>query len=150
MRLALMEPYPKAYLYKRIVQAKLFMDDHFTEHIDLAAICWEASFSKFHFTRLFREVYGTTPKAYLSKLRIEQAAQLLDQGMPVADACLNVGFESIPTFSNAFRKQVGKTPAAYRKAREERLQSMKEEPMDHIPNCYAVWLGWQIEDRNPE
>ncbi len=114
-----MEPYPKAYLYKRIVQAKLFMDDHFTEHIDLAAICWEASFSKFHFTRLFREVYG-------------------------------VGFESIPTFSNAFRKQVGKTPAAYRKAREERLQSMKEEPMDHIPNCYAVWLGWQIEDRNPE
>jgi AraC-like DNA-binding protein len=144
------EPYPKAYLYKRIVQAKLFMDGHFAEPIDLAAICWEASFSKFHFIRLFREVYGATPKAYLSGLRMDRASQLLDQGLPVADACLGAGFESAPTFCRAFRKRMGTTPAAYRKARAERARHVQEEPMDHIPNCYAVWLGWKIEDRNPE
>jgi AraC-like DNA-binding protein len=99
------------------VQAKLFMDGHFAEPIDLAAICWEASFSKFHFIRLFREVYGATPKAYLSGLRMDRASQLLDQGLPVADACLGAGFESAPTFCRAFRKRMGTTPAAYRKAR---------------------------------
>lgn len=136
------EPYPKAYLYRRIVHAKLFMDEHFAERIDVDAICSEAAFSKFHFIRLFKQVYGTSPRMYLSGLRLDRALLLLDGGESVANACTRVGFESIPTFTRAFKRRTGSSPAAYRKARAERALSIKEEPLDNIPNCYANWLGW--------
>ena len=46
--------YPKLYLYRRIVQAKLFIDSHYAGDIDLEQIADEAYFSKFHFCRLFK------------------------------------------------------------------------------------------------
>lgn len=142
-----MEPYPKAYLYKRIVQAKLLMDERFMEHIDGELISGEAAFSHSHFIRLFKQVYGVVPRVYLSNLRLDRAQQLLDEGLSVADACDQVGFESVPTFSRAFKRRTGSTPAAYRKARAERARHMQNEPMEHIPSCYAQWLGWpQMRD----
>ncbi len=39
-----MEQYEKIYLYKRIVQAKLFIDDHYAENIDLNNIADQAHF----------------------------------------------------------------------------------------------------------
>ena len=47
--------YPKAYLYMRIVQAKLFMDKYYAEPITLNIITGEAFFSKYHFIRTFRD-----------------------------------------------------------------------------------------------
>ena len=55
-----MEQYPKIYLYRRIVQAKLFIDNHFGEDIDLGNIADEAFFSRFHFIRLFKTIYNKT------------------------------------------------------------------------------------------
>ncbi len=72
-----LEQYPKAYLYRRIVQAKLFIDSNYTDNIDLDNISDEAYFSKFHFTRLFKKIYGRTPHQYLTFVRIEKAMLLL-------------------------------------------------------------------------
>ncbi|MFN2440773.1 MAG: helix-turn-helix transcriptional regulator, partial [Chitinophagaceae bacterium] len=53
--------YPKIYLYRRIVRAKLFIDDNYSENIDLDNIADEACFSKFHFARQFKKIYSKTP-----------------------------------------------------------------------------------------
>lgn len=142
-----MEPYPKAYLYRRIVQAKRLMDERFMEPIDGELISGEAAFSRSHFIRLFKQVYGVVPRVYLSDLRLERARQLLDDGVSVTEACFTVGFRSLPTFSRAFKRRTGSAPAAYRAARAERARHMAAEPMAHIPSCYAIWLGWpQMRD----
>jgi AraC-like DNA-binding protein len=142
-----MEPYPKAYLYKRIVQAKLLMDERYMEPIDGELISGEAAFSHSHFIRLFKEMYDVVPRVYLSNLRLDHARLLLDEGSTVTDACYAVGFQSITTFSRAFKRRVGSSPSAYRSGREERARSIAAEPMDHIPSCYAQWLGWtQLRD----
>lgn len=52
--------YPKLYLYRRLVQAKLSIDAHYAEAIDLDNIAGEAAFSKYHFIRLFGRIYGHT------------------------------------------------------------------------------------------
>ncbi len=91
------EEYPKIYLYKRIVQAKLFMDEHFCEKIDLDNIADEACFSKFHFIRLFKSIYGITPHQYLIRSRIERSMEMLQSGHTVSATCLGVGFESLST-----------------------------------------------------
>lgn len=137
-----MEPYPKAYLYKRIVQAKMLMDERFTEPIDGDLISGEAAFSHSHFIRLFKQVYGVVPRVYLSNLRIDHAKQLLEAGSAVADACMSAGFQSIPTFTRAFKQRTGHTPAVYRELSGARDRHRQAAPLEHIPCCYASWLGW--------
>ena len=79
-----MEQYPRQYLYLRTVRAKLFIDANFASDIDLDKIADEACFSKFHFVRLFKSIYGRTPHQYLTDVRIEQAKEYLADGQTVA------------------------------------------------------------------
>jgi AraC-like DNA-binding protein len=87
--------YPKIYLYKRIVQAKIFIDTNYHLDIDLDNISDEACFSKFHFIRLFKKAYSKTPHQYLTVVRIEKAVELLQSGQQVSEVCYAVGFDSV-------------------------------------------------------
>ncbi len=136
------EAYPKIYLYRRIVYAKLFIDNHFHEKINLHSMAGEAAFSRFHFIRLFTSVYKKTPHQYLSSVRIEKAKQLLATEMSAAQVCYAVGFESVSTFTGLFKKMTGKTPAAYQDAQHKRLKAIAAAPLKYIPNCFAEKNGW--------
>jgi AraC-like DNA-binding protein len=107
--------YPKDYLYKHIVHAKLFIDRHYAEKIELKDMAGEACFSKFHFIRLFKNLYGQTPYQLLKMVRIQKAKQLLQTGMPVASVCFSVGFDSASSFTGFFKKITGSTPSAFQK-----------------------------------
>ena len=136
------EPYQKIYLYKRIVQAKLFIDRHYAEKIDLHNIADEANFSKFHFIRLFRTIYGKTPHHYLTQVRIDNAKRLLAAGSSPSDACFHVGFESATSFAALFKKLVGTTPSAFQHKQAERKKAVAASPLRFIPNCFAETHGW--------
>lgn len=130
--------YPKAYLYRRIVQAKLFIDRHFREKINLDEIAEEASFSRFHFIRLFKETYGSTPHQYLVSRRLSEAEKLMtNPDMKIQDVCFEIGFESVGTFTTLFTKVYGKTPKVRQKEILERKRISTEEPLRTIPNCFA-------------
>lgn len=108
--------YPNAYRYRRIVQAKQYIDAHFTEDIDLEAISDEANFSKFHFLRLFKEAYGKTPNKYLVGLRLKYACKLLEEGkLSISEICFEVGFESPGSFSSLFKNELMKSPGVIAK-----------------------------------
>lgn len=141
--------YPQIYLYRRIVQAKLFIDAHYANRIDLDNIAGEAAFSKFHFIRLFNSVYNKTPRQYLISVRVRKAELLLSSGKSVAEVCYSVGFESVSTFSGLFKKWNGQSPAAYQSARLKRQGEIKQAPLKFIPNCFAEKNGWR-ENRNFE
>jgi AraC-like DNA-binding protein len=146
------DEYPKIYLYRRLVQAKLYIDRFYFEQIDLDNISEEANFSKFHFIRLFKSVYGTTPHQYLTLVRIGKAQQLLQLGESVKSVCLGVGFDSVTTFSGLFTRIVGKTPSEYAAAYRERKVSIERSPLSFVPSCYAFMHGWDknsnIEEDN--
>ena len=135
--------YPKIYLYRRIVYAKLFIDTHFADKIDLDNIADEAFFSKFHFIRLFHSIYNKTPHQYLSFVRIEKAKQLLATEMIAANVCYAVGFESVSSFTGLFKRMAGQTPAAYQAAQHQRQAEISKAPLRFIPNCFAEKKGWR-------
>jgi len=136
-------PFPKIYLYRRIVYAKLYIDTHFAERIDLDNIAGEAAFSKYHFIRLFHSVYGKTPHQYLSTVRIEKAKQLLSDGLTVTNVCYAVGFDSVTSFTGLFKRTAGQTPAAYQAAQLRRQTEITNAPLKFIPNCFAEKKGWK-------
>src|SRR5829696_3521636 len=75
----------------------------------------EAGYSRFHFARAFANAYGETPRAYLTRRRIERAKTLLrTANLSVTEICLLVGFESLGSFGTKFRELVGQSPTAYR------------------------------------
>jgi AraC-like DNA-binding protein len=136
------DQYPKVYLYRRIVQAKLFIDNNYADKIDLNGISDEAYFSKFHFIRLFKSAYGKTPHQYLKYVRIEKAKELLKNNNTVSEACFLVGFDSLSSFSGLFSKVVGKSPSAYLKHHQETQMKISLTPLAFVPSCYAYQHGW--------
>ena len=136
------ELYPKIYLYKRIVQAKLFIDNNFAENIDLNNIADEACFSKFHFIRLFKKIYTRTPHQYLTRVRIEKAKLLLSKDFAVSEVCYAVGFDSISSFTGLFKRAVALTPSAYQKQQSKLQADTLKTPLKFIPNCFAENKGW--------
>ena len=136
------ERFPKIYLYRRIVQAKLFIDNHFQDNINLDDIADEAFFSKFHFIRLFKLTYGKTTHQYLTSVRIEKAKLLLQTNMPIADVCFSVGFDSVSSFTGLFKRITRMTPSAYQQQQLLRKDEINKAPLKYIPNCFAEQNGW--------
>lgn len=129
---------PKLDLYRRIVQAKLFIDSNYAERIDAGEIADEACYSKFHFIRTFKSIYGRTPHQYLTHVRIERAKELLEQGVSVTEACFFVGFESVASFTSLFKRRAGVTPSEYQRRQLGRKAEIKREPLRFIPGCFAA------------
>jgi AraC family transcriptional regulator len=79
-----------------------------------------ASFSPYHFNRIFRRAIGIPPAQYLSALRIEKAKRLLlTTDVSVTDICYSVGYNSLGTFITRFTHLVGFSPNALRRAAGE-------------------------------
>ncbi|HKO80277.1 MAG TPA: AraC family transcriptional regulator [Chitinophagaceae bacterium] len=136
------EPYPKVYLYRRIVQAKLFIDSNYADNIDLNNISDEAYFSKFHFIRLFKKIYGKTPHQYLTFVRIEKAMVLLRAGTPVSEVCHTVGFESLSSFGSLFKRIAGITPSAFLEEQKQIKIQIAKTPLKFVPGCFVYQNGW--------
>lgn len=67
----------------------------------------------------FMQFIGVPPMQYLAQWRMQAAARLLlETRATVAAIALDVGYESEAAFARAFKRQVGKPPAAWRRERE--------------------------------
>lgn len=67
----------------------------------------------------FTQLIGVPPMQYLAQWRMQTAARLLlETRSTVAAIGLDVGYDSEAAFARAFKRLVGKPPAAWRRARE--------------------------------
>jgi AraC-like DNA-binding protein len=136
------ELYPRQYLYLRAVRAKLFIDANFHHPIDLHDVADEACFSKYHFIRLFRSIYGRTPHQYLIVKRIDAAKDLLAAGENIKSVCFRVGFESVGSFSSLFKRRTGVTPKQFQDEKLRVKDLVAERPLEFVPGCFASRHGW--------
>jgi AraC-like DNA-binding protein len=114
-------------------QSRDLMDRHFAEPLDLDRLAAESGFSKFHFTRSFKDAYGETPAQYLTRRRVERAKDLLRHAnLTVTEICMLAGFSSPGSFSSRFTQLVGISPSAY-----QRRQAEQDGPPP-IPGCFLM------------
>ena len=120
------------------------IDRDFAEALDLDAMAREAGYSKYHFARTFAIAYGETPRAYLTRRRVERAKNLLrTANLSVTEVCFLVGFESLGSFSSLFRRLVGQSPSAYR------ASSLATGAVPPIPGC-VVMMWTRPTDGGPQ
>ena len=91
------------------------MDRAYAEPLDVAEVAAVAHISQAHFSRSFRAVFGETPHHYLQRRRVERSMFMLrETDRDVTQICLDVGFNSLGTFSRTFHDIVGVAPSQYR------------------------------------
>lgn len=100
----------------QIDRAVSYIRDHFHEPVNLTDLAKRTGMSVRQFNRRFREVFGTNPRTFLIKTRIQAACEVLRSGdKPIAEIALDFGFCDQSAFTQHFRKHMGITPATYRK-----------------------------------
>ncbi|EAY28650.1 AraC family transcriptional regulator [Microscilla marina] len=110
----------------RIQKVLEYIRQHLSEPLDVARLAEIGNFSVFHFHRIIRAYLNEPLGAYIKRVRMETAAQLLTYShTPIHDLSYQMGYELPSSFSHAFRKYFGKSPQAFR---EQQQQFIKNQP----------------------
>ena len=98
-----------------------YLRKNYHKHISLDDLAAQVFLSKDYFARMFRETTGMPTSAFLQKIRIEEACNLLaTTDLAIKDIAVQCGFHDTNYFYNIFKKLTGITPRHYR------LNSKKE------------------------
>ncbi|WDI41031.1 helix-turn-helix domain-containing protein [Bremerella sp. P1] len=102
----------------RIAEAISYIEQHYSEDIQLEVLTEIAGMSRRSFMRAFEEATGSTPIAYLIQLRLSRSAELLwATDKSVTEIAFEVGFNDSNYFSRQFRKRFNVSPREYRNNR---------------------------------
>lgn len=94
-----------------------WMEENARRELTLGEIAAQAGMSTRTLNRRFREQTATTPLQWLHRARIRQAQYLLETTAHSVDRiATQVGFGSPTAFRDRFKRQVGTSPQAYRRA----------------------------------
>lgn len=100
----------------RVYHAKEILLKHHDNPPSLIQLARQVGLNDRKLKQGFRQVFGTTVFGYLHHYRMELAHKLLIQGnMNITEVALKVGYVSLPSFSNAFRKKFGISPKSCRR-----------------------------------
>ena len=80
----------------------------------VASLADRAGMSRSAFASRFKSLVGETPLEYLTRWRMQRAADLLAADVPVKQAVVSSGYTSEAAFRIAFRKWAGVAPGLYR------------------------------------
>lgn len=98
-----------------------------------------AGVSKSTFFERFRKLVGQPPLRYLTNVRMNKACRLLSEGhADISEIALQVGYESLSSFSNAFKKWCAQSPAEYRKLARTKSASGPNTSQSDSPNGMAT------------
>ncbi|MGA2213022.1 MAG: helix-turn-helix domain-containing protein [Bryobacteraceae bacterium] len=98
---------------RRVIE---FIEDNLEGDLSLQAMGEEVDISPLYLARAFKSAVGQSPHQYVLGRRIERAKELLrNTDLPVVDVALSSGFSSQSHLSHWFIRQVGVSPAVYRR-----------------------------------
>jgi transcriptional regulator GlxA family with amidase domain len=116
----------------RFSEITTWVAGHLHEDLSVDVLAERASCSRRHFSRLFKEAFGTTPADFVERLRLTEARhELAIPRTSLKAVAASVGFKSVNAFSRAFERRFGVRPSDYRQrfhssARQNRKRSAKQ------------------------
>lgn len=100
-----------------IIEAQQWLQDNLTNKPTMHALAKKLGLSPRTLNRRFHQATGTSPQAWLQRMRIHQAKELLrHSNLSVSEVGWQVGQQDVSHFGKLFRQHVGMTPGAYREA----------------------------------
>lgn len=106
--------YSPSHNQQKIAPALEYIAKNYTKNTDNDELAAITGFSTVHFRKLFTETMGSSPQAYIHKLRIKKAKEMLKSDYScITDIAYSLGYLSIYDFSRTFKKYTGVPPSKY-------------------------------------
>lgn len=106
--------------YAEIDEVIAYIHKNIYEPLPLSLLANYIGYSPYHFSRIFKERIGLPPLYYVSSLRLEKAKDLLlHTHLSIRDIALEIGQQSLGTFTTRFTERVGVSPSNFRNSRDE-------------------------------
>ncbi|MBP1155333.1 AraC family transcriptional regulator [Paenibacillus sp. PvR098] len=116
--------------YSEIDEVLAYIHQHIYEPLPLCRLAGHVAYSQYHFSRIFKERIGISPLYYVSSLRLQKAKDLLLRtNLSIRDIGLEIGQQSLGTFTTRFTERVGVTPSDFRNSAlqaDNHLQSLQK------------------------
>jgi len=91
-----------------------YINDHIEENVSVKDIADNFFYSEKHIRTLFKNTLGTSPKQYITKVKLENICQLmLTMNVSLQSLAEKYSFSSVSHLINSFKKQYGTTPSRY-------------------------------------
>lgn len=105
--------------YDKFSNLLIYIDEHYADDLNLEDTAAIVGFSKFHFSRLFKQYTNTTFYDYLCKKRITRAQEMLAENFSITTIAYQTGFNTPSAFCRCFKKHTGYTPSEFRNKSEQ-------------------------------
>ena len=110
-----------------------YISEHFNENLTLDQIADLSGFSKFHFSRLFKQFTNMSFYKYLNRRRIENASRLLiDDELTITEVAYRCGFGSSSAFIRMFKIIRNCTPSEFKALHSGRYATTPHIPGDSL------------------
>lgn len=97
-----------------IQESRRYIEKHLEEGLSVDTIANHVGYSKYHFSRMFRERVGMPVMDYVRKRRLCKASRRIAEGEKIIDVALSFGWQSHAGFVKAFRNEYGFPPSLLR------------------------------------
>lgn len=112
----------------------VWLENHLDQPLSLQVVAAKSGYSKWHMQRMFKEVTGQSMGNYIRARRLSKAAIALRlTSRSILLIALQYHFDSQASFTRAFKKQIGYTPALYRRSDEWTTAGIR--PPIHLGKC---------------
>lgn len=105
--------------YDKFSNLLIYINEHYADDLNLEDTAAIVGFSKFHFSRLFKQYTNTTFYDYLCKKRITRAQEMLAENFSITTIAYQTGFNTPSAFCRCFKKHTGYTPSEFRNKSEQ-------------------------------
>jgi AraC-like DNA-binding protein len=123
--------------FRRLCDARELLVSRFDLEMTVAEVAGVAGLSPYHFIRKFEALFGQTPHQLRIQARLDRAKWLLARGQhSVTEACMEVGFSSLGTFSDLFARRMGESPSTYRRRVRSAVSLAGLVPPDFVPEQF--------------
>lgn len=100
---------------EKFIEICNYISAHCSDELNLEAVASMSGFSKFYFSRLFKQFTNVSFYKYVNQKRIEKAAEMLTEpNISITNVALICGFESLSSFIRMFKIVKGCTPTEFR------------------------------------
>ena len=91
----------------------LYIEQNYNDNLTLEELSKIASFSKYHFHRIFKSIVGENLSDYIRRVRLQSTTLKFKTNQKITEIALSSGYETNASFSKAFKKHFGITPKEF-------------------------------------